>query len=61
MFEIEPGNTVVVPLNFYSYPISHSLVAAVGWSFALGLIYFAFSRYKRSVDSGALCFQPLDS
>ena len=28
--EIDPGNTLVTPLNFVSYPYSHSLVALVG-------------------------------
>ncbi|MDQ2974064.1 MAG: hypothetical protein M3R69_01480 [Acidobacteriota bacterium] len=28
---IEPGNTAFTPLNFISYPISHSLLAAIGW------------------------------
>ena len=35
---IEPGNTAMTPLDFYDYPISHSLLTSVGWSilFALG-------------------------
>ena len=35
---IEPGNTVVTPLNFISYPYSHSLVMLLVWAavFALG-------------------------
>ena len=44
---IDPGNTVVTPLDFYDYPITHSLVGAVGWSVAFGLLYFAIRRYKR--------------
>ena len=28
--EIDPGNTVVTPLNFVSYPYSHSFVALIG-------------------------------
>lgn len=27
---IDPGNTVVIPLDFHDYPITHSLVGAVG-------------------------------
>jgi len=26
---IDPGNTVVTPMDFYDYPISHSLVGAI--------------------------------
>ena len=28
---IDPGNTAVTPLDFVSYPISHSLLTACGW------------------------------
>lgn len=44
---LDPGITVVTPLDFYDYPITHSLVGAVGWSAAFGLLYFAIRRYKR--------------
>jgi hypothetical protein len=44
---IDPGNTVVTPLDFYNYPITHSLLGAVGWSIVLGLIYFAARRNSR--------------
>lgn len=37
--EIDPGNTVVTPLNFVSYPYSHSFVALVGWSALFALAY----------------------
>lgn len=37
--EIDPGNTLVTPLNFVSYPYSHSLVALVGWSALFALAY----------------------
>ena len=39
--EIDPGNTVVTPLNFVSYPYSHSFVALVGWSALFALAYRA--------------------
>jgi hypothetical protein len=29
---IAPGNTAVTPLDFVSYPFSHSLVVDVGWA-----------------------------
>jgi hypothetical protein len=37
--EIDPGNTVVTPLNFVSYPYSHSFVMLVVWSALFGLVY----------------------
>lgn len=39
--EIDPGNTVFTPLNFVSYPISHSLVMIVVWSAVVALTYKA--------------------
>lgn len=44
---IEPGNTAFTPLNFVSYPISHSLVAAIGWATLFALIYYFVTRYGR--------------
>src|SRR5437588_9872370 len=41
---IDPGNTRFTPLDFYDYPISHSLVAAIGWSVLFGGIYFTVRR-----------------
>jgi len=41
---IDPGNTAFTPLDFYDYPITHSLLAVTGWSLAFGLIYFALRR-----------------
>jgi hypothetical protein len=37
--EIDPGNTLMTPLNFVSYPYSHSFVALVGWSALFALAY----------------------
>ncbi|HKP75919.1 MAG TPA: hypothetical protein VJT67_10280 [Longimicrobiaceae bacterium] len=42
---IDPGNTAFTPLDFASYPISHSLLAVLGWSVAAGAAYFAVTRY----------------
>ena len=39
--EIDPGNTLVTPLNFISYPYSHSLVMLVVWSVVFALLYRA--------------------
>lgn len=43
---IEPGNTAFTPLNFISYPISHSLLAAIGWATLFALLYYAVKRYR---------------
>ncbi|HUQ86203.1 MAG TPA: hypothetical protein VM096_01510 [Vicinamibacterales bacterium] len=39
--QIDPGNTVMTPLNFVSYPYSHSFVALIGWSALFALAYRA--------------------
>lgn len=44
--EVDPGNTVFTPLNFVSYPFSHSLVSSILWSILFGGVYYGFSRYK---------------
>lgn len=36
---IDPGNTVMTPLNFISYPYSHSLVMLLVWSAAFAIVY----------------------
>ena len=36
---IDPGNTLVTPLNFVSYPYSHSLVMLVVWAVVFALLY----------------------
>ncbi len=41
---IDPGNTAVTPLDFVSYPWSHSLVMVLGWSVLAGALYFAWRR-----------------
>ena len=52
---IEPGNTRVTPLNFVSYPYSHSLVAQLLWGLALGGLYFAFRKDARGATVAAIC------
>ena len=37
--QIDPGNTAVTPLNFVSYPFSHSLVMLTVWSAVVALAY----------------------
>jgi hypothetical protein len=44
---IEPDNTAFTPLNFVSYPISHSLIAAVGWATLFALLCLLATRYRR--------------
>jgi membrane-bound metal-dependent hydrolase YbcI (DUF457 family) len=44
---IAPGATAVTPLIFEHYPISHSLVAAIGWGLALGAVYAVIQRNTR--------------
>jgi hypothetical protein len=40
---IAPGFTAFTPLDFISYPYSHSLVFLIGWGVALGLVYRAIT------------------
>ncbi len=42
--QIEPGATVVTPLIFEHYPISHSLLAVLGWAIILGLGYWIIKK-----------------
>ena len=41
---IDPGNTAFTPLNFISYPYSHSLVGLLIWGALLGGIYVVARR-----------------
>jgi hypothetical protein len=45
---IVPGLLAASPLDFTSYPVSHSLVAQLGWGALLGVIYFLLRRDARS-------------
>lgn len=42
---VDPGNTAVTPLDFVSYPWSHSLVMALVWAALLGWLYRARTGY----------------
>lgn len=46
-FKIDPGNTEMTPLNFTDYPLSHSLLMALGWGALFALIYFLIKKRKR--------------
>ena len=52
---IDPGNTAFTPLDFYDYPISHSLIGACVWSLVVGLVYFSVRKDKRSSLVVGLC------
>ena len=61
---IDVGNTVVTPLDFYDYPITHSLVGVLAWAVMLGLVYFGLQRYPRGawvVGAGVLSHWVLDA
>lgn len=44
---IQPGATVVTPLLFVNYPISHSLLTVLGWGALLAIAYIWFARNVR--------------
>jgi hypothetical protein len=45
---IDPGNTAFTPLDFVSYPYSHSLLWLFVWGVLLGLIFRAFADDRRT-------------
>jgi hypothetical protein len=52
---IAPGITAFTPLDFYDYPITHSLVNVVGWSIAAAIAYRIVRKSLRdAVVVGAL-------
>lgn len=48
---IAPGITAFTPLDFTHYPITHSLLAALGWSIAFALVV-----RRHALVAGALVF-----
>ncbi len=48
---IAPGETAVTPLDFISYPLSHSLFADLGWASLFAGIYKVIKRES----AGAVC------
>ncbi len=42
---IVPNGNPFLRLQFYSYPISHGLVAVIGWATLYASIYFGMTRY----------------
>lgn len=45
---IDPGNTAFTPLDFVSYPYSHSLVTLLAWGVVVGLVYRGVAGGRRS-------------
>lgn len=45
---IAPGITAVTPLDFEHYPISHSLLAVLGWAVLVGALHFVLKRDRRA-------------
>ncbi len=52
---INPGDTAYTPLDFYDYPVSHSLLTGVGWAIVFGLVYYAIRRSARNAWILAAC------
>jgi hypothetical protein len=52
---IDPGNTAFTPLDFYDYPITHSLLSVIGWSLAAAIVYRLVRRpWREAAIVGAL-------
>jgi membrane-bound metal-dependent hydrolase YbcI (DUF457 family) len=45
---IEPGNTVFTPLNFVSYPWSHSMLMAIAWGVLFAIIYYVRTKNRNA-------------
>lgn len=45
---IDPGNTPVTPLDFYDYPLTHSLAGTLFWALVVGGGYYLLKRKLRS-------------
>lgn len=43
--KIDPGSTQFTPMDFVSYPWSHSLLMLAVWATAFAAVYYSFSRY----------------
>ncbi|MEA2562061.1 MAG: hypothetical protein QOH06_3565 [Acidobacteriota bacterium] len=46
---IDPGITVVTPLDFVHYPYSHSLIAMVAWGAVFGIVYKLARRSRPAI------------
>ncbi len=45
--EIATDPASPIPLSFTDYPVSHSLLAVVGWSLLIGALYLIFTKNKK--------------
>lgn len=52
---IVPGFTAVNPLDFVSYPISHSLAMSLLWGVLFGAVYWLVRRYRTGAIVAAAC------
>ena len=56
-FTVDPGNTVLTPLSFTSYPWSHSMLMGIVWGLLFAIIYFVVTKNARgSLLLGFLVF-----
>ncbi len=55
VLRIDPGNTRFTPLDFVSYPWTHSLAAAVAWSVAGGTAFYLWRRDRSAALIVGLC------
>lgn len=44
---VDPGNTAFTPLDFVSYPWSHSLLAVTGWALLFGFVAYRSGVHKK--------------
>jgi membrane-bound metal-dependent hydrolase YbcI (DUF457 family) len=44
---IAPGITAFTPLDFYDYPVTHSLAAVLGWSIAAAVLFWLVRKSAR--------------
>ncbi len=52
---IDPGNTIITPLDFVHYPFTHSLLGVLIWGLILGTTYFLLKKnMKNALWIGAL-------
>lgn len=47
---VAPGITAFTPLDFYDYPVTHSLAAVLGWSLVAAGAYWAWKRSVRDAS-----------
>lgn len=52
---IVPGITRVTPLDFVSYPISHSLAMALAWGVLFAIVYYLVRRYRAGAIVAGIC------